>query len=521
MSYSYRPGKRRDNAPKEKLGVMYVRVSTHEQELEGFSIPAQKRLLQEYAEKNGIRVVEIFAEAETAKKAGRKQFERMLAYLGDTPEVTHVLTEKIDRLYRNFDDHVDLMRRNPDANVHFVKQCKIICKDSSSHDWLMHNIGLAIATHYSQNLREEVIKGMQEKARGGDFPVGAPAGYLNDRNERKIVLDPERAPIIRKAFELYATGQYSLADIRKSMILMGYRVRGSGAKPSKSTIEHILKNPFYHGEFRWRGVLYLGKHTPLISRDLFDKVQRLLSRGKPGAYQERKFHFVKFLTCKHCGCAITAEIHKGKYIYYRCTSGRGKCQQKYVPEPKLVAQLGQLLLNLRMEDGFVSWVEAALRERDEATVEAREAEARRLRQDIDRLKLRLDQMYVDKLEGTISEAFWRAKSGEWSAQLEEAERQLTGLEPGGEDYRQKAMRTLELAQSAHSLFLRQPPEEQREILQHVLSNCFLRDGKVEPEYRKPFELLAFAAREFKNEKADLRSEDPKSAEKWAQLDSNQ
>ena len=519
MPYQYRPGKKSAaSMPQEKLGVMYVRVSDPKQEEEGYSIPAQKRLLQDYADRNDIRVVQVFEETSTAKRSGRKQFQQMIEFLVANPRVKHILVEKTDRLYRNLLDHVRLWSHEP--NLHLVKEGRVLNRQSKSQDKLAHNINLVLATHYSENLSEEVKKGLSEKALSGEFPGKAPAGYINDRNTRTMIVDPITAPMVRQAFELYATGRYSLLDIRKSLILMGFRTKG-GLKPPKSSIELMLKNPIYYGDFRYQGKIYHGKHEPLISRELYEKVQHLLSRSKPGAYQAHQFAFVKFLTCAHCECSITAEIKKGKYIYYRCTYGKGRCQQKYVPEKKLAAQLGKVLEGLKLGDGFLKWVEAALFATEGDARKRREAEAQRLRSEIARLRGRLAKAYDDKLDGEVTEEFWREKSSEWQAQISEAQKQLAAIERSEAQQVETAKEVLELAQSAHILFLRQSPHEQRELLHHVLSNCLLRDGKVEPEYRKPFQLLAYAATEFANENADPGPDDPRSAFKWAQLDSNQ
>lgn len=522
MRYSYAKGKQAtlgENTSDAKHAVLYMRVSTKEQEAEGFSIPAQRRLLEDYARKQGFQIAEVFEDVETAKHSGRKAFQMMLDYLVVNPRVRHLLVEKTDRLYRNFEDHVKISHLG--LNIHLVKEGELLNRESKSHQKLVHGFKLLMAKNYSDNLSEEVSKGMLEKARGGDFPVRAPVGYLNDRNERRVVIDPVRAPLIRQAFELYGTGNYSLSDIRKKLIQNGFTLKNGNGKPPKSTIELMLKNPFYYGEFRWRGEIYRGNHTPLISRELYVKVQGILSRNKPGPYQERQFGFVKFMTCAHCGCAITAEIKKGKYVYYRCSYSKGKCPQKYVPEAKLVAQFGKLLQGLQLDERFAEWVLAALDESERDAREYHKREVVRIQQELAKIEARLEQMYLDKLDGQISEDFWKKKSQDWQAEKRSLESQLRAHQRSNGEGLEQVREVLELAKSAYSLFLRQDPHDQRELLQYVTSNLFLRDGLIEPEYRKPFDLLAFAATEFKGETADSGSDDPKSAVKWAQLDSNQ
>ena len=215
----------------------------------------------------------------------------MLDFLAIHPEVGHILGEKTDRVYRNF--HDKLLLESLGRNIHLVKEGDVIAPDASAHEKLVHNFKALLAQHYVDNLSEEVTKGMLEKARGGDFPTKPPCGYLRDRNQKKIILDPERAPIIKKAFEMAATGKYSLSDIRKAIIKLGYTTPRFGKKPTKSAIEQMLKNPFYYGEMRWQGKLWKGSYTPLVSQTMFNRVQLILSGNKPGLYQERQFAFVK------------------------------------------------------------------------------------------------------------------------------------------------------------------------------------------------------------------------------------
>ncbi len=139
--------------------VAYARVSSKEQEREGFSIPAQKKLLEEYAKKDGFKVVRVFEEAETAKSSGRKQFSELVKFLKDNPDVKHLLVEKTDRLYRNFNDYVELDFEALDLKIHLVKENEVLSKDSRSHQKFIHGIKLLMAKNYIDNLSEEVKKG--------------------------------------------------------------------------------------------------------------------------------------------------------------------------------------------------------------------------------------------------------------------------------------------------------------------------------------------------------------------------
>ena len=173
----------------ERKAVLYTRVSSREQEQEGFSLDAQSKLLREYADRNGLRIERAFEDVETAKVSGRKQFAEMVAHFRDNRNCRVLVVEKTDRLYRNFRDAVTL--EDLDIEIHFVKEGQILAKDSKSQIKLMHDIRLAIARNYSENLGEEVKKGMNEKAAKGGYPARAPFGYRNNPDSRSIEAHPE------------------------------------------------------------------------------------------------------------------------------------------------------------------------------------------------------------------------------------------------------------------------------------------------------------------------------------------
>ena len=302
-------------SPDERQAVIYARVSSKEQEKEGYSIPAQLKLLRKYAASEGFVVQQEFVEAETAKRAGRTAFGQMAEFLRDNPDCGTLVVEKTDRLYRNFRDYVTLDEL--DLEIHFVKEGDVLSKDSHSSKWTMHEIKVALARGYIRNLSEETRKGMEEKAEEGLYPSYAPLGYVNSQREdgkRVIEPDPERAPVIVKLFEWYSTGGYSLKDVTRMAREAGLTSRRSSGRVPKNTIHKTLQNPVYYGDMRWRGVTRRGTHLPLVSRELWERVQDALS-GRSVASRHRQKHdfaFSGLMKCGHCGHGGTgseAEVH--------------------------------------------------------------------------------------------------------------------------------------------------------------------------------------------------------------------
>src|SRR5438046_4679396 len=200
--------------PARKQAVIYARVSSKEQEKEGFSIPAQLKLLKEYASAQGVAVAQEYVDVETAKQTGRTAFGEMVAYLRAHPEVRVLLVEKTDRLYRNLKDWVTVDEL--DVEIHFAKEGVVLSHESRSSEKFIHGIKVLMAKNYIDNLSEETRKGMLEKAEQGLWPSFAPLGYLNVTREdgkRAIEPDPEKAPAVVRIFERYATGNHSCREL--------------------------------------------------------------------------------------------------------------------------------------------------------------------------------------------------------------------------------------------------------------------------------------------------------------------
>ena len=184
--------------------VLYARVSSKDQEREGFSIPAQLKLLRQYAREQHLTIVREFVDVETAKQSGRGGFGEMIAVLRSDSSCRTILVEKTDRLYRNIKDWMTV--DDLDAIIHFVKENAVVSKDSRSSDKFLHGIKVLMAKNYVDNLSEEVKKGLLEKAEQGHWPSRAPVGYVDNLATHRIDVDRTRGPMISQLFEWYASG---------------------------------------------------------------------------------------------------------------------------------------------------------------------------------------------------------------------------------------------------------------------------------------------------------------------------
>src|SRR5215813_13665281 len=353
-----------------RKAVVYARISSKGQEKEGFSIPAQLKLLKEYAAANGFAVAQEYVDVETAKQTGRAAFGEMVAYLKAYPSVRIMLVEKTDRLYRNLKDWVTVDEL--DVELHFPKEGVVLSRESRSSEKFMHGIKVLMAKNYIDNLSEEARKGMQEKAEQGIWPTKSPLGYRNvagPDGKKIIATDRAVAPIVSKLFEWYATDQYSLKEVAQKARDAGFIYRRTGAKVPTSAVHTILRNRLYTGQFEWNGKLIQGRHQPLVSVELWDRVQGILdgrnaTKAKRGKHD---FAFSGLIACVKCGCSVVGEIKKQRYVYYHCTGYADKCQgnpascrREYVREEALEAHFTELLGRLRFDDEVLEWVREAL-----------------------------------------------------------------------------------------------------------------------------------------------------------------
>ncbi len=490
--------------------VIYARVSSKEQEKEGFSIPAQLKLLNSYAAEQGFQGVKEFVDVETAKKTGRPGFNSMVDFFKkavkskSTKEPCLILlVEKTDRLYRNLKDWVTI--DDLDLDIHFVKENVVLSRESRSSEKFMHGIKVLMAKNYIDNLSEETKKGMLEKAEQGIFPSFAPLGYINVEcgGKRIIQPDPDLGPLVRQLFEWYATGNHSLLEVKEKVQSEGFAYRKNGRKIPKSVIHKILTNPIYYGDFKWDGKHYRGTHEPIVTKELFDRVREVLvEKGRRRTRQQKhQWAFQGLVSCGHCGCALTGEIKKGRYIYYHCTGHKGKCPEKYVREEELADHFGEALRAIKLDSEVLSWIVTALKGSHKDEKRYHDEIIANLQKQYGRLQDRLDAMYIDKLDGRIAPEFFDRKSEEWRIDQADILRKIEKHQNANHAYLEEGGRILELAQQAVILYEKQGMSEKRRLLNFVFSNSTWKDGRLTPVYRKPFDLLAVTNLAYQREKA--------------------
>ncbi len=377
---------------------LYTRKSTDVEDKQVLSIEAQLVELRALAKREGLEIVEEFVEKKSAKQPGRPLFNEMLKRI-QNGEAQGIVCWKIDRLSRNPVDG---------GQIQWLLQQGVIAHiqthDKSHYpndNVLMMSVELGMANEYIRQLSANTARGLRQKARQGIYPGLAPIGYLNDPREKSIVLDKKKAKLVKQAFELYATGNMRLEDIVQFFATHGVISKGNKLVHA-SRISFIFSNPFYCGLFRYAGELYEGTHTPIISKRLFDEVQKVLhARGRTPKVQTNPRPYCGLLRCP-CGMGITGEIrikrqkngNTHRYVYYHCTkkSKTTACAEPCIRQEELDRQLSALLVQSAMPKAWADVLLAKLDGEEKEVVQTAEASITALREDMRDISRRIERL---------------------------------------------------------------------------------------------------------------------------------
>ena len=458
--------------------IIYCRKSSEEDSKQTQSLGTQQRLLLDYALKNNLDVVDIIKESKSAKTdQNRPLFSNLLERIHNG-EAQGVLTVHTDRLARNFIDAGFIIKMIEAGTLKEVRTLTSIFNNVPSLMYM--GFDFVFASHYSRDLSVKVKAGNESKLLKGEYPSHAPCGYINIQPGKGVALDPIRAPFIIRAFELFATREYSVKSLAKKLADEGLRSRG-GRKKGASSIHRVLTNPEYYGVIKRKGQLYVGKHKPLISKELFDEVQLVFDKKSRPKKQNYDFLFRDFLVCEVCGCKITAGIAKGKYIYYRCTNGKGNClQSKKYWNSKHVETIFQEFFNQftldpkKAQKSFDLYKKSKLKENNFQS-NSNDAIKQQI-SDIKRRIARLEDMYIDE---RISTDRFDERTKEYKNELA----QLTILSK--RKNQKQGEKTLELVEEVKNtavqlskIFKEGDKGIKRDLLKSVLWNCDFVDGKI-------------------------------------------
>lgn len=456
----------------------YIRVSTAKQGEQGSSLQEQRSSIEAFAQRGGLLISEWFEETETAAKRGRRLFNKMVANL-EHGRAAGVIIHKIDRSARNLKDWAHLGElMDQGVEVHFVHDNLDLTTRGGR---LAADLQAVVAADYIRNLRDEVRKGFYGRLKQGFYPLPAPRGYLDRGKARVKEIDPVKGPLVRRAFELYGTGNYSLEALRLELGRSGL-LSASGRPLSLASMSSTLRNSFYMGIIRIARTneTFEGNHPALVTKSQFDRVQSILSGRLYPRTQLHRFLFRRIIRCSACGRSLTGELQKG-HVYYRCHD-RG-CRGVSVGEQQVdeVVRSGLACLQLDEKDqGDLRDVLAELIAEEDGALSVRASEIER---DLGLVGVRLERLTDALLDGTIDKATYddrRAGLLEQRAGLKEHQ------DGGSSTFWRCIAERFELGLRALPGYEMGNDDEKREMVQLVSSNLLVVGKEVVFPMFSPF-----------------------------------
>jgi site-specific DNA recombinase len=462
----------------------YIRVSTQKQG-QGVSLQEQRASIERYAARHGLTICAWFEELETAAKRGRPIFTGMLRDLRKG-KADGIIIHKIDRGARNLKDWADLgelIDRGHD--VHFATETLDL---TSRGGRLSADIQAVVAADYIRNLREETRKGFYGRLRQGLCPMRAPVGYLDRGGGKPKEPDPIKAPLVHRAFELYATGEYSLETLRQEAARIG--LRNLAGKPlSLNGISTLLNNPFYVSIMRIEKTkeTFRGIHTPIITTALFERVQDILHGRVAPRTQKHLFLFRRMFRCAHCGRVLSGERQKGR-VYYSCHTAA--CPTTGVREDRADEKFRDEFSYVVFADHEIPSIEQEIRDLTSQN-SSRLAEMRQsLELQRGQLHARQDRLIDAYVEKLIDKDAFEMRRGALLFEDTRLKEQIAALSDGQDNSTDDALKLFERIKTLYSAYISSDVDEKRVLVDSTTSNRTV-DGKTLAfELKSPFREVA-------------------------------
>lgn len=478
----------------------YCRKSTEEEDRQVLSIESQTQELRRHAEKENLHVVEFLQEAKSAKMPGRPIFDAMLKRIAKG-EADGILAWHPDRLARNSLDGGRI--------IHFLDTGKLTSLrfptytfENTPQGKFMLAIMFGQSKYYVDSLSENVRRGNRTKREKGWLPNMAPIGYLNARSEdggKIIAPDAERFPLLKKLWELFLTGAYSLPQLLElathQMGLRTLKRRRKGGNPlSHSGLHSVFINPFYAGYIVHEGRWYQGKHKPLVTMEQFEQAQRLLGRKGNTRPKRYEFAYTGLIRCGACGYAITAENKRNRYgyryVYYHCThkNHRMPCRGKSLENNLLENQILGFLDTVYLDDQEIQEIFSLIERKRQKEQSSASGVKQSVEKALQACQRNLDNLTRLRYRDLITDEEFIRQRSELDREREKLKQRLEQLR--SEKWIEPSRRLFQFSNRAKFWLLHGTIAEKRLIVSTVGSNPRLTDKKLNIDAKKPFRILS-------------------------------
>jgi len=465
---------------------LYARKSTDEPDRQILSIEAQLAELREYARREGLTIAREFLESKTAKEPGREVFNEMVAGL-EQGAAQGIVAWHPDRLARN---SVDGGRIIYLVDLGKVLELKFptFWFDRTPQGKFMLSIAFGQSKYFVDNLSENVKRGLRQKLRNGILPTLAPLGYLNDTRNHTIVVDQQMAPLVRRTFELYATGRYPLRELRRIMNAEGLNKRRN-KELAVSNYQRLLVNPFFYGAIKYLGEFYEGKHKPIISKALYDKCQEVMkNKSKPHTKGLKPYVYRGAFRCAGCGRFVTTETQKG-HKYLHCTKRNASCDQDFVREEIIDAQLRAELKGVSLPPALAAEALDNIKKVSIKAAQAGEEATQNLRDEIVILNQRMNAILDLLLAGQLTQSEYAEKKRSFVEKKMENEMKLAAFARQGDLRFEPLIGFYKTAVLAGESAISGSPAENLQIWKNIGSNFILGGKRISYKLKSPWEKL--------------------------------
>ena len=477
--------------------IILARVSTPEQEA-GHSLEAQLANLQTYAERKGLNVVQVFRIIESSTKGYRPEFERMIDFLKKQKSRHALVVDCVDRLQRSF-THTPVLNSLMEQNlleIHFVREGNVIDKDANSMQKMMWNMGTGMAQSYTDQLSDNVRRSIKHKLEKGEWIAQAPLGYLNESDPATdrgvIVIDPQRAPLIQRLFNDYASGVYSMAELARKSGEWGLYSR-KNQPLAIQTVANILANPFYSGQMRIKDKLYSHSYPRLVEPQVFHACeQRKRSAGMPQKairITRHPFLLRGLITCAASGRKASCALQKKQYVYLMVRNPANQNKIIWVKEEAVVEQITEVLKSFSMPEDLLSDVLDYIKKTDASEKELNHVSAKELVTEQTQLAQKLSRLTDLLVDGHIGKDVYETKNKEIQFRRQEIESRLKQIEEPAKDDRETLGNVITMLSKSAEMFASSKTEQKRQMLGFVFSNLQMEGSTLRYSLRKPFEVL--------------------------------
>ncbi len=476
--------------------VILARVSTKEQE-DGHSLEAQLANLRLYAGRKGLDIIKEYTVIESSTKGERPEFMRMIDFIKAQKQKIAVIVDTVDRLQRSFKETPVLneMLEKGILELHFVKEGNILSQDANSMQKAMWNIGVVFAQSYTDQLSDNVKRSIRHKITNGEWSGPAPLGYLNAidtlTGKKTIILDPERSYLVKKFFEEYATGAYSLAELGRKAKGWGFRSR-KGNTVAVQTFHDLIKNPFYYGMMEVKEQLYPHKYASLIGKDMFDACQAIRTgRGRTQAVVETKYPFILrgLLTCAVSGRKVACDIKKGKYVYLISRDPASPQHKIWTKEDIVLDQIRDVFKSIQIPEAVLAEIINSLKKTHQSEMDFYQASIQSLNKEHELLTKRLDSLMAKYLDESITKDMYDRTYGQLIQRRQEIQEMLERHHAGDEQFRIAVSTLVSLASKAAEIFDRSQTDEKRQLIGYLFSNLEMEGATLRYTLKKPFNLF--------------------------------